>query len=189
MAIPTWEEYQEQNPEATWAEYVGRFSAMAAHQQVEAGEIPSDYGASHSFTPAGVWVKSGSPAAIGGLPAEITTMFPAVEESYQEAYKAAVEPSIITTSRAGEPQIQQTEPPGIDRSVSEYGYSLTFDRGGGTAPIEFNEAPGPSQTFGITPIPESGQFQIDYGGPKGPPGGNGDVGAAPLLLLLAMAMM
>lgn len=190
MAIPTFEEYQKDKPEASWVEYVSRFSAMAAQKQVEAGEIPSDYGSGHSFTPAGVWVKSGSMAAIGGLPGEIKEIFPGVEKTYSEAYEKAVDNSVITSSRAGEPQTSFDEIPGIDRTVSEYGSTAIGGVSGGSAPIEFNEVDkGGSTSPGTMKVDNIAQFQVDFlGSQMNTTNGNGDPGMGIIGLLLLLAM-
>lgn len=180
MAIPTWEEYQRQKHGATWMEYVEKFSAMAAQRQYEAGEIPAKY-TDYSFTPAGVWVKSGTPASIIGLPSEITDIFPGVEKEYQGAYEKVTGESVITTSRASEAQTSFQEQPSVDRSISEH--VGTIGTTGGTSPIEFYQ-PGrrPSQSFGVRSIGGLTNFGQDMPSV----GSDSGIGAVGLLALLAM---
>ena len=176
MAIPTYEEYKATNPAATWIEYVSRYSAMAAEKQVAAGEIPSEYGAGYSFTSAGVWVPSGSPAAIGGLPSEIKTIFPGVEEYYQTAYKQATEGSVITTSRVSEAQVSFNPLPTLTPELG------TISSGGGQASIQFNDVGGVPQTGVGAPIGTIGQTYFS-GGNGGNGNGNGEGGLGILALI------
>lgn len=174
MAIPTFEQYKASNPGATWAEYVSRFSAMAAERQAAAGEIPSDY-TGYSFTEAGVWVESGSPAAIGGLPAEIKSIFPGVEQTYQQAYQQAVEGSVITTSRVTEPQTSFGD---LATNPSEVPVT---NPSGGSSPVEFSDV-GTGQQTGIgAPIGTVGSTYFAGNG-----NGNGEGSGVGILVLLAL---
>ena len=182
MSIPSWSEYLAKNPEAKWTEYVSRFSAMAAQKQVEAGEIPGEYGKSHSFTPAGVWVKSGSPAAIGGLPSKgipASEIFPGVQKYFEGQYKAVTEASVIRS---------QQPPP----KNTTGGSTFTFGGGGGPgAPANMNPVePKP----GGVPYPPGHIYwdrQKDpFVRPDWANGGNGNgKGSGLEILLLGMLLM
>lgn len=194
MAIPTFEEYRRDNPEASWVEYVSRFSAMSAHSQIEAGEIPSDY-TGYSFTDEGVWVKSGTMASIGGLPGAVKGLFPGVEKAYQEAREQAVEGSVITSSRAGEPQTSFTTFGGLG---SDTGGSIPLlpPQGGETAPVQWDDVDrGESQsaygnvtTFepGVGPTLGNQTFISNGGEAWRVNGANGESGGGGLLAILAL---
>ena len=180
MAIPTWEQYRAEHPEAQWGEYAARFSAMAARRQVERGELPEEYYKTHTFTSSGVWVPSGSMASIGGLPGEIKDIFPGVEKQMQEARELAEKGRVITSSTVAEPQLSFSPPPTPPTTTPMPSWTQT----GGQAPVQFDEPLTQTRSFVPPPIPiRPWEPQVN-----GQPAGNGDMGILPLLFLGAMLL-